>query len=153
MIFITMQEIIDDHAEIIHKYGGLDGIRDIGLLASAIDMPKATLFGEYLHPTIFDKAAAYLFHIICNHPFADGNKRTGTMAALTFLRQNRVDIEFTEGQTLVLEELVVNTADGKVTKEQIAKFLKECYKGPELLEGKPGQVFNVETQEWESAVS
>lgn len=64
MIFINMQEIIDDHAQIIRRYGGVDGIRDIGLLASAIDMPKATMFGEYLHPTIFDKAAAYLFHIV-----------------------------------------------------------------------------------------
>lgn len=135
MIFITMQEIIDDHAEIIRKYGGVQGIRDIGLLASAIDMPKATMFGEYLHPTIFDKAAAYLFHIICNHPFVDGNKRTGTMAALTFLRQNRLHIVFTEEQTLVLEELVVSTAESRTTKEEIAKFFKSCYTGPELTEG------------------
>ena len=126
MIFITMQEIIDDHAEIIHKYGGLSGIRDIGLLASAIDMPRAAMFGEDLHPTVFDKAAAYLFHIICNHPFVDGNKRTGTMAALTFLRQNRVHIVFTEEQTLALEELVVSTAQSKTTKEQIAKFFRKC---------------------------
>lgn len=139
MIFITIQEIIDDHADIIRKYGGLDGIRDMGLLASAIDMPKATMFGEYLHPTIFDKAAAYLFHIICNHPFIDGNKRTGTMAALTFLRQNRVHIEFTEEQSMALEELVVNTAEGKITKEQIATFFRECYKGPELPEDKVKQ--------------
>lgn len=135
MIFITLQEIIEDHAEIIRKYGGHDRIRDMGLLASAIDMPKATMFGEYLHPTIFDKAAAYLFHIIYNHPFIDENKRTATMAALTFLRQNRVYIEFNEEQTFALEELVVSTAQSKVTKEQIAKFLKGCYKGPELPEG------------------
>lgn len=149
MIFITVQEIIADHAEIIRGYGGLDGIRDIGLLASAMDMPKATMFGEYLHPTIFDKAAAYLFHIVCNHPFIDGNKRTGTMAALVFLRQNKVHIEFTEEQALFLEELVVDTANGKISKETIAKFFRECYQGPEISEGKPGQVFNVKTQAWE----
>jgi death on curing protein len=130
MIFITLQEIIDDHAEIIHKYGGLDGIRDVGLLASAINMPKATMFGEYLHPTIFDQAAAYLFHIICNHPFIDGNKRCGTMAALTFLKQNGIHIQCSEEQALALEELVVSTAAGKTTKEQIANFFRECY--PEL---------------------
>ena len=96
MNYITLQEIIDDHSEIVRIYGGLEGIRDLGLLASAIDMPKTTMFGEYLHPTIFDKAAAYLFHIVCNHSFSDGNKRTGTMAALTFLRQNSIHIEFTE---------------------------------------------------------
>lgn len=143
MIFITMQEIVDDHSEIIHKYGGLDGIRDMGLLASALDMPKATMFGEDLHPSIFDKAAAYLFHIICNHPFVDGNKRTGTMAALTFLRQNRVHIELTQEQALTLEELVVSTADGKMTKEQIASFFRSCYIGPELPENKLGDVFKI----------
>jgi death-on-curing protein len=136
MIFITIQQIIEDHATLIRKYGGAEGIRDLGLLASAMDMPKATMFGEYLHPTIFDKAAAYLFHIVCNHPFVDGNKRTGTMAALTFLRQNRVHIEFTEEQTLVLEELVVSTADGKTTKEQITAFFRANYHGPELSEEK-----------------
>lgn len=134
MIFITIQEVIDDHAEIVCRYGGVQGIRDIGLLASAIEMPKATMFGKDLHPTIFDKAAAYLFHIICNHPFLDGNKRTGTMTALTFLRQNLVYIEFTEEQTAVLEELVVSTAEGKTTKKQIAKFFKECHVNPELAE-------------------
>lgn len=128
MIFVTIQEIIEDHAEIIRKYGGVDGIRDIGLLASAMEMPKAMMFGECLHPTIFDKAAAYLFHIICNHPFVDGNKRTGTMAALTFLRQNQIHIEFTEEQTAILEELVVDTAKGTMTKEQIAEFFRGCYK-------------------------
>lgn len=129
MIFITLQEIIDDHAEIIDKYGGVHGIRDMGLLSSAIEMPKAMIFGEDLHPTIFDKAAAYLFHIVCNHPFVDGNKRTGIMAALVFLRQNRIHIEFSKEQTFILEELIVNTADGKMTKEQIAGFFEECYVG------------------------
>ncbi len=124
MIFITIQEIIDDHAELIQQYGGLDGIRDLGLLASALDMPKTSMFGEYLHPTIFDKAAAYLFHIVCNRPFLDGNKRTGTVAALTFLRQNRLHIKFTEKQAFDLEELVVSTAEGKTTKEQIAEFFR-----------------------------
>lgn len=140
MIFITLQEIIEDQDEIITKYGGVRGIRDIGLLASAIDMPKATMFSEYLHPTIFDKAAAYLYHIIRNHPFIDGNKRAGTVAALTFLRQNNVVIQFTEKEESAFEELIVNTAEGKIIKEQIAKFLKGCYRGPEISEETLGQI-------------
>ena len=144
MIFITVQEVIEDHAEIIRKYGGLEGIRDIGLLISAIEMPKSMMFGEFLHPTIFDQAAAYLFHIVCNHPFVDGNKRIGTMTTLTFLRQNQVHIEFTEAQTSVFEDLVVSTANSKTTKEQIAKFLKECYTGPELSAGTKTQTLDIE---------
>ncbi len=145
MIFLTLQEVIEDQAEIVTKYGGAHGIRDMGLLASAIDMPKATMFSEYLHPTIFDKAAAYLFHIICNHPFVDGNKRAGTAAALTFLRQNNVVIRFTEEEMLAFEEIVVETATGKATKEQIAKFLKKCYRGPKIPEDKIGQVIKSHT--------
>jgi death-on-curing protein len=140
MIFITLQEIIEDQDGIITKYGGARGIRDIGLLASAIEMPKSTMFGEHLHPTLFDKAAAYLYHIVLNHPFVDGNKRAGTVAALTFLRQNNVHIQFTEKESLAFEELIVNTAEGKTVKEQIAAFLKKCYKGPEIVEEKVGQV-------------
>ncbi|HEX4839590.1 MAG TPA: type II toxin-antitoxin system death-on-curing family toxin [Rhabdochlamydiaceae bacterium] len=146
MIFITVQEIIDDHAEIIRMYGGVDGIRDIGLLISAIEMPKARMFGEFLHPTVFDKAAAYLFHIICNHPFVDGNKRTGMVTALTFLRQNQIHIKFTKEQIAILEELVVSTAASKITKEQIANFFKECYTGPELFDNMAKPVLDVEEQ-------
>lgn len=127
MIFITLQEVIDEHTEIIRKYGGLDGIRDIGLLISAIEMPKSAMFKKYLHPTIFDKSAAYLFHIICNHPFIDGNKRTGTATALTFLELNRIHIKRTEEWLLVLEELVICTAESKTTKKQIADFFKNSY--------------------------
>ncbi len=128
MIFITIKEILEDHAEVIRKYGGVRGIRDLGLLASALDMPKSALFGEDLHLTVFDKAAAYLFHIICNHPFVDGNKRTGTVAAITFLRQNRVPIKLSKKQSLDMEELVVNTEKGMATKEQIARFFNKCVK-------------------------
>lgn len=128
MIYITLQEAIDDHVIIIAEYGGLQGVRDIGLLMSALEMPRAAAFGRDLHPTPFDKAAAYLYHIVRNHPFLDGNKRTGTIIALTFLKQNGIHLPFTPEQSLLLEELVVATAEGKISKGKIASFFSDCHK-------------------------
>ena len=126
MIFLHVEEVIDYHTEMINEFGGAHGIRDIGLLISAVEMPKATMFGEELHPTVFDKAAAYLFHIICNHPFIDGNKRSGTVAALTFLEANCISLKYDSKE---LEELVVGTAQGKVKKDEIARFFEKSFNG------------------------
>lgn len=126
MIFLNVEEIIDYHTMIINEFGGAHGIRDIGLLISAIEMPKASMFGEDLHTTIFDKAAAYLYHIVCNHPFVDGNKRTGIVAALTFLTANNIGLKYDSGQ---LENLIVKVASGKGKKEEISKFFEKNFEG------------------------
>lgn len=125
MKFLFAEEVIEAHTRIIQLYGGLDGIRDMGLLISAIEMPKASFSGEFLHVTIFDKAAAYLFHIVCNHPFLDGNKRTAAAATLTFLEMNEIELEFDEKE---FEELVVKTATGKSDKEEISQFFQSSQK-------------------------
>jgi death-on-curing protein len=122
MRFLSIEEVIEIHTSMIQDYGGLDGIRDMGLLLSAIEMPKAAMFGEYLHPSIFDKAAAYLFHIVSNHPFLDGNKRTGSAAALVFLEMNKIAIEFEERE---FEELVVRVAEGKAEKEELSAYFEK----------------------------
>lgn len=126
MIFINVEDVLDYHTEMINEFGGAHGIRDLGLLISAVEMPKATMFGEDLHPTIFEKAAAYLFHIVCNHPFIDGNKRTGTVVALTFLEANEIPLKF---DSQALEDLVVQVADGKVKKEGISLFFQNAFEG------------------------
>src|SRR5260221_5108043 len=113
MIFLNVEEVIDYHTNMINEFGGAHGIRDMGLLISAVEMAKATMFGEHLHVTVFDKAAAYLFHIVCNHPFIDGNKRTGTVAALTFLAANNIALKYEPKE---LEKLFVKTAEGKINK-------------------------------------
>ena len=74
--FIEKQDVLSIHSKQINLYGGSLGIRDEGLLDSAIYQPQATFGGELLHPTIVEQAAAYLFHIANNHAFVDGNKRT-----------------------------------------------------------------------------
>lgn len=122
MIFLSLEEVIQIHDDLISEYGGMHGIRDMGLLASAIEMPKASLSGEYLHESMFDKAAAYLYHIVCNHAFLDGNKRTGAAVALIFLNQNRFMGNYDLKE---FEEVVCRVAQSQMTKEEISKFLQK----------------------------
>ena len=74
-LFLTLDEVLQLHAYQIKNFGGVEGILDIGLLESAIAMPRQGFGGTYLHPDLASMAAAYLFHIISNHAFQDGNKR------------------------------------------------------------------------------
>jgi len=122
MIFLTIEEVIQIHDDLVSEYGGLQGIRDMGLLISAIEMPKATMFGEHLHESLFDKASAYLFHIVCNHAFLDGNKRTGAASTLIFLIQNGCKTKYSMEE---FEEMVCKVAQGKFSKEEISKFLQQ----------------------------
>ena len=86
--FLTLDEVLEFHAEQVELFGGDPGVRDFGLLESAIAQPRQAFGGSFLHEDLALMAAAYLFHIVQNHPFADGNKRTGTHAAHVFLRYN-----------------------------------------------------------------
>ncbi len=122
MKFLTVKEIIEIHDGLITAYGGLHGIRDMGLLISAIEMPKAMIFGEYLHESIYDKAAAYLFHIVCNHAFLDGNKRTGAAVTLIFLKQNEIKIKYNIPD---FEEMVCKVAQSQMNKNQISEYLEK----------------------------
>ena len=88
--FLTLVEVVTILQDQITRYGGEYGIRDMGLLSSAIAVPQATFAGERLHTDLFEMAAAYAFHICQNHPFLDGNKRVGLAAALVFLDLNGV---------------------------------------------------------------
>lgn len=74
--FLTIEQVIELHDELLNRYGGLPGIRDKNLLFSAIDAPKVAILGQEMYSSVFDKAAAYLYHLVCNHPFNDANKRT-----------------------------------------------------------------------------
>jgi len=87
-LFLTLDDVLESHAEQIAAYGGSDGIRDVGMLLSAVAQPESTFDGQFLHVDLFEMAAAYLFHIVQNHPFLDGNKRVGLEAALLFLEIN-----------------------------------------------------------------
>lgn len=82
--YLTIVEILDIHQQVTQRSGGAEGIRDLGALESAIAQPRMTFGGEDLYPTIVDKAAALGFSIVMNHPFIDGNKRTGHAAMEIF---------------------------------------------------------------------
>src|SRR5579864_1839590 len=96
-LFLTLDEVLEIHAQQIELYGGSDRVRDPAGLESAITTPTATFGGQGLHSTIPSMAAAYLFHICQNHPFVDGNKR-GANAAITFLLINDWEVDLSEDE-------------------------------------------------------
>lgn len=120
--YLTIEEVIEIHDDAIRKDGGLPGLRDKNSLWSAIDAPKAFFFEEEMYPTVYDKAAVYLYHIIQNHPFNDANKRTALGVAMIFLNLNNAEIRFFPED---LEYLVVEIAKGNKTKEEIVKWLRK----------------------------
>ena len=120
-LFLRIEEVLALHDDQIRRYGGVAGVRDMGLLSSSVAMPRATFGGELLHQSLFEMAAAYLFHIARNHPFLDGNKRTALAAALAFLWLNDREIEAGGDE---LTELVLGVAAGRVSKAEVAVFLK-----------------------------
>jgi death on curing protein len=119
--FLDLLDVIEIHQSRIEIYGGTHGIRDRGLLESAIAQPQATFGGEPLHKDIYEMAAAYLFHIVQNHPFLDGNKRTALATALVFLDINGIEIDTPPNE---LEEITMGAAAGKVNKERLAQFFR-----------------------------
>jgi death-on-curing protein len=121
-VFLTLGEVIDIHRDQIERYGGDPGLRDLYLLQSAMAMPAAGFGGRYLHTDLFEMAAAYLFHITQNHPFIDGNKRTGAVASLVFLSLNDVEIEADEEE---FEKFVLGVAEGKIEKAAVAEFFRK----------------------------
>ncbi|HEY9696215.1 MAG TPA: type II toxin-antitoxin system death-on-curing family toxin [Trichocoleus sp.] len=119
--FLNLQLVLRLHNRQIERFGGSLGIRDQGLLESALAQPEATFGGELLHSTLYDQAAAYLYHLSRNHPFVDGNKRTAFAVTDTFLRLNGCVLTLTNDQ---IYELVLQVAQGQMDKEELAIVLK-----------------------------
>jgi len=125
LAFLSLAEVLEIHQDQIVRYGGTAGIRDLELLTSALGLPAATYDGDFLHADIYEMAAAYLFHIVRNHPFIDGNKRTGTVAALVFLLLNGCDFNAPENK---LVDVVVAVASRKMSKAELALFFRKWVK-------------------------
>ncbi len=120
--FLDLADVLEIHQSRIDLYGGTAGIRDLGMLQSAIAQPQAGMSGEFLHKDLYEMAAAYWFHIARNHPFLDGNKRTALAACLVFLDFNGISIDADPPE---FENMTIAISEGKAGKEEAAVLLKK----------------------------
>ena len=121
IIFLRIEQVLFIHDQMVKRFGGSLGIRDLGLVKSAVARPKATFGGEYLYVSIFDKAAALLQSLLKNHPFVDGNKRTSLTSTGLFLKKNDHKLINQHKEEV---EFAVRVDNGNLTIEQISKWLK-----------------------------
>jgi death-on-curing protein len=124
-LFLDVEDVIELHATQLEVYGGSDGLRDRGLLESAVAQPQASFGGEFAHEGLFAMAAAYLFHIASNHPFVDGNKRAGMLSAVVFLDVNGISIDQPSDR---LYELTMGVAGSRIDKAAVALELERIVK-------------------------
>ena len=121
-IFISLDEALLAHARMIELFGGSAGLRDIGLLQSALATSGQAFGGTYLHSFPHEMAAAYLFHVVKNHPFIDGNKRAGATLARIFLLMN--DCTF-DPDEIEYGDLTLGVAAGEIDKPAVVAFFKQ----------------------------
>ena len=119
--YLTKEEVLELHRQSLERYGGAVGIRDEGLLESAIAQPQAAFGGQELYPTLAAKAAALGFSLINNHPFFDGNKRVGFAAMAVFLVLNSKKLTCTADDG---ESTVLAVASGKMTREEFVSWVE-----------------------------
>ena len=120
MIRLTTKQVIFLHSSLIEATGGTDGVRDIGLLESALEAPFQTFDGKDLYPALIQKAARLGQSLISNHPFVDGNKRIGIHTMLVFLVANGVEIECTQKELI---DVGLSLADGTMNAEKLLIWL------------------------------
>lgn len=122
MKILSKEQIIYLHSQLIDATGGTEGIRDEGMLESAINAPFQTFSGEDLFPTIYQKAARLGYGLASNHPFLDGNKRIGAHAMLVFLELNNVEMQYTNKE---LADIFLDIADNKANYDNLLSWLVE----------------------------
>ena len=121
--FVSVKQVLAIHERMVREFGGDPGLRDRGLLESAVGMPRATFGGEYVHEDLAAMAAAYLFHICRNHAFVDGNKRTAMAAAEVFFDLNDFALSASDED---MEHPTRGVATGEASKAQVAGFFRNA---------------------------
>ncbi len=122
MIRLTKKQVLMLHTQLIESTGGSDGIRDEGLLDSALESPFQSFGGEELYPSIQAKAARLCYGLVKNHAMVDGNKRIGAHTMLVFLAVNGYELKYTQNE---LVDLILDVADGKKVYEDLLKWILE----------------------------
>lgn len=119
--FLTLEEVLAIHADQIRRYGGTEGLRDEGLLRSAMAQPEGAFAGQWLHPDLAAMAGAYMYHLAQNHPFVDGNKRVAVVCGLHFLHLNGQTIEVDQDSVATT---IYDLAAGTVGKDDLATWIR-----------------------------
>ena len=122
MRYLTVSEVLELHRRVVAESGGMLGILNLGGLDSAIAQPRMTFGGKELYPTPAEKASALGFSLITNHPFADGNKRTGHAAMEVFLVLNGLEIRASADEQ---EQVILRVAAAQMTREEFTDWLRE----------------------------
>lgn len=121
-VYLTAVQVLFIHARLLAETGGAPGVRDLGLLESAIARPKATFDGRDLYPDLYAKAAALMVSLVNNHPFIDGNKRVGVTAAALFLVRNGVQLRASSEE---LEQVTLDVAQGRLSVDQMVSWFMQ----------------------------
>jgi death-on-curing protein len=143
MRYLSPDEVLAIHEEMINIFGGSHGIKDFGLLYSAIYRPQASFAGEDFYPSVFEKGAALVHSLLLNHPFIDGNKRTAYTSVARYLYMNGYLLEASSSQIISFTKTIENK---KLNIEKIARWLKKHSKKQKELQPKERNVPSNQTQ-------
>lgn len=124
MRYVTLAEVVELHRRLLQATGGAPGIRDLGVLESAVSQPRATFGGVDLYPTLVEKAATLCFAVVQGHPFVDGNKRVGHAAMETFLVLNGAEVDAPVDDQ---ERLILDLAVGRISRTQLTDWLRQHF--------------------------
>ena len=122
MKVLSKRQILLLHSALIEQTGGTDGIRDEGLLESALHAPFQPFAEQELYPSLLEKAARLGFGLICNRPFVDGNKRIGTHAMLVFLNINQIELCYEDDELIAV---ILSVASGTMDYNGLLSWLQE----------------------------
>jgi len=128
MRYLTLNEALAVHDQVMRQSGGAVGVLSLSALESALAQPRMTFGGTDLYPTLVEKAAALGYSLIANHPFVDGNKRTGHAAMEVFLMVNGFDIQASVDEQ---EQVILQVAAGAMKREEFTEWLRAHAKATE----------------------